>query len=59
MQSAPDRLIQEADSLFRLVESIDRFVAEHEGLYSYAEATRSLFQHVRTQAEQTRKLASR
>jgi hypothetical protein len=58
MQSPQDRLIHEATSLFRLVESIARFVAEQEGLYSYTEATQSLFSHVRIQAEHTRKLAS-
>jgi hypothetical protein len=58
MQSSQDSLIHEATSLFRLVESIDRFVAEHEGLYSYTEATQRLFSHVHGQAEYTRKLAS-
>jgi len=58
MQSPQDRLIHEATSLFRLVESIDRSVAEHEGLYSYTEATQGLFSHVHSQAEYTKKLAS-
>jgi hypothetical protein len=58
MQSSQDSLIHEATSLFRLVDSIDRFVAEHEDLFSYTEATQALFSHIHGQAEETRGLAS-
>lgn len=43
MQDPQGSLIHEATSLFRLVESIDRFVGEHENLYAYTLATRQFF----------------
>jgi hypothetical protein len=58
MQSPQDSLIQEATSLFRLVESVDRFVAEHENLFAYTEATQAFFLYVHDQAEVTRNSAS-
>lgn len=56
MQSSQDSLIHEATSLFRLVESIDRFVAEHENLFAYTEASQAFFSHICQRAETTRKL---
>jgi len=51
-------LIHEATSLFRLVESIDIFVAEHENLFSYTEATQAFFLHIHDQAAVTRNSVS-
>ena len=58
MQNPPAELVHEATSLFRLVESIDRFVSEHEFLFAYSEANRAFFAHVHRRAEDTRGLIS-
>jgi hypothetical protein len=47
-------LIHEATSVFRLVESIDRFVAEHENLFSYTEATQRFFSGIHGRAVSAR-----
>ena len=58
MRKLQDSLIHEAASLFRLVDSIDRFVAEQRYRYTYTDGTQSFFKHVRKFAEATRKQVS-
>jgi hypothetical protein len=55
MQDAQSSLIHEATSLFRLVESIDRFVGEHGNLYAYTPATRHFFRLIREHSENAKK----
>lgn len=43
MQSVRDGLIHDATSLFRFVDSIDGFIAEHETQFTYNDATDSFF----------------
>jgi hypothetical protein len=58
MPSSQDSLIHEATSLFRLVEAIDRSVAEHENLFAYTEASEGFFSQIHQRAAQTRKSVS-
>jgi len=55
MQDAQGSLIHEATSLFRLVESIDRFVGEHGNLYAYTSATRRFFRLIHEHSEGAKK----
>jgi hypothetical protein len=54
MPSSADSLIHEATSLYRLVDSIDRLVAEHESIFAYTDATQSFFEEIHTQAKATK-----
>ena len=58
MSSPQESLIHEAASLFRLVDSVDTFVAEHQSAYSYTEATEDFFRKIRTLAMVTRQRVS-
>ncbi len=58
MPNAQESLIHEATSLFRLVDSVDRFVAEHQSSYTYTHATESFLGRVRTVAANTKKRVS-
>lgn len=58
MQGSQDSLIHEAAALFRLVDSIDRFVAEHQNSYTYTDSTEIFFRSIRTAAEATKRLVS-
>ena len=58
MPSPQESLIHEAASLFRLVDSVDRFVAEHQSEYTYTDATEHFFQKIRTLATITRRRVS-
>jgi hypothetical protein len=51
MRSPRDSLIHEAAALFRLVDSIDRFVAEHQNSFSYTDSTENFFRGIRTEAD--------
>jgi hypothetical protein len=55
MPSPQNSLIHEATSVFRLVESIDRYVAEHENLFAYTDATQDFFSDVHTGAAATKR----
>ena len=55
MQSLRDSLIHDATFLFRFVDSIERFVAEHESQFTYNDATVSYFLEVRSEVEKTKK----
>jgi hypothetical protein len=54
MQSPERHLIHEATSLYRLIESIDQFVAEHENLFAYTDATEMFFKSVHQRATNAR-----
>lgn len=54
MPSSRASLIHEATSLYRLVDSIDRLVTEHEGIFAYTGATQSFFEQIHEQAEATK-----
>jgi hypothetical protein len=58
MPSLRDSLIHEATSLYRLVDSIDRLVAEHKSIFTYTLATQDFFSEIRNYAEATRKSVS-
>lgn len=46
MPSFQDSLIHEATSLYRLVDSINRLVAEHESIFTYSPATQFFFSEI-------------
>jgi hypothetical protein len=54
MQSVRDGLIHDATSLFRFVDSIDRFIAEHETQFTYNDATESFFRYLRIKTDETK-----
>ena len=56
MQSVRDGLIHDATFLFRFVDSIERFVAEHESQFTYNDATGAYFSEVRSEVKRTKKL---
>jgi len=56
MQSVRDGLIHDATFLFRFVDSIERFVAEHESQFTYNDATGAYFSEVRAEVKRTKKL---
>jgi hypothetical protein len=58
MQSPQDSLTHEAAALFRLVDSIDRFVAEQQNSYTYTDSTETFFRKIRADAEATKKVIS-
>jgi hypothetical protein len=58
MQGSRDNLIHEAASLYRLVDSIERFVAEHENIFAYTDATQSFFSEVHKHARNTKESVS-
>ena len=58
MRSPQDSLIHEATSLFRLVDSIDQFVAERENLFAYTEASQTFFLDVHARAHATKQSVS-
>lgn len=58
MQSPEDSLIHEASALYRLVDSIDRFVAEQQSSYTYTDSTEALFRYVRISAQATKQQVS-
>jgi hypothetical protein len=58
MSSPQESLIHEAASLFRLVDSVDTFVAEHQSAYTYTEATEDFFRKIRELAMVTRQRVS-
>jgi hypothetical protein len=59
MPIARNSLIHEATSLYRLVDSIDRLVAEHEGSFAYSAANQRFFSEIRNHAAATKKSVSR
>lgn len=58
MSGPQDSLIHEATSLFRLIDSVDRFVAEHQSVYTYTDATESFLGRVRTLAKDAKQRVS-
>src|ERR1700681_3954553 len=58
MPSPQESLIHEATSLFRLVDPVDRFVAERQGAFTYTEETESFLRRVRTIAKATKQRVS-
>jgi hypothetical protein len=56
MQSVRDGLIHDATFLFRFVDSIERFVAEHESQFTYNDATSEYFSEVRSEVKRTKNL---
>ena len=59
MPIARNSLIHEATSLYRLVDSIDRLVAEHEGSFAYSAANQRFFSEIRNYAAAAKKSVSR
>ena len=58
MPSPRDSLIHEATSLYRLVDSINRLVAEHESIFAYTDAAQSFFEEIHKQAKATKTTVS-
>lgn len=54
MPSLRNSLIHEATSLYEFVDSVDRFVAEHEDLFTYNDATVSYFSFVHREVRKTK-----
>lgn len=59
MPSPRDSLIHEATALYRLVDSIDRLVADHESVFAYSGATQKFFAEIHRHAENTKESVSR
>ena len=45
-------LIHDATSLYRLIQSIEQLIAEHQGLFVYTDATQSFFSHIHNRARE-------
>jgi hypothetical protein len=58
MRSPQESLIHDAAALFQLVDSVDKFVAEHQSTYTYTDATEAFLSRVRTLATKTRQQVS-
>jgi hypothetical protein len=58
MRSPQESLIHEAAALFRLVESVDKFVAENQSTYTYTDATEAFLSRVRMLATKTKQQIS-